>query len=225
MLRKRVASGGGPAWWARSGQSFAKRAARVAGGGWASAGGMGQAGGRGNAGDVRVTAVCWPCGHGRSGHVAADVEGSARRPGARRAGVAWQVVGGPAARRAQGRSAQDEVFEQIAARPIRDLLERFTRVAFLAFGATGGGKTFVVTGGAKRFADRGLIPRSISALFQGLGARADRGDFKVTVAFYELYKDLFCSAARGGWGTGVVRQLQAVCLSLALPLSVVPSLP
>merc|ERR1740117_1160481 len=84
---------------------------------------------------------------------------------------------------------QEKIFADIARGPIIDAVESFASTVFLAFGPTGSGKTFAITGGAKRFADRGLIPRSISSLFEALVARVDRDDFEVSVSFYEVYKD------------------------------------
>ena len=40
-----------------------------------------------------------------------------------------------------------------------------------AYGQTGSGKTFTVTGGPERYADRGLIPRSIAFLFHSIAQR------------------------------------------------------
>ncbi|CAE8653922.1 unnamed protein product, partial [Polarella glacialis] len=37
--------------------------------------------------------------------------------------------------------------------------------------------------------DRGLIPRSVSALFEALSSRPDREDLEISASFYELYKD------------------------------------
>jgi len=87
------------------------------------------------------------------------------------------------------KTPQEKVFQEVARAPVLDALESFVSTVFLAFGPTGSGKTFAITGGAKRFADRGLIPRSISALFEALGARSDREEFEVAVSFYEVYKE------------------------------------
>lgn len=35
-----------------------------------------------------------------------------------------------------------------------------------AYGQTGSGKTFTITGGAERYSDRGIIPRTLSYLFE-----------------------------------------------------------
>ena len=84
---------------------------------------------------------------------------------------------------------QEVVFEEVARQPVLDCVERLASTAIIAFGASSGGKTFAITGGVQRFADRGLIPRSISAMFEALSARPDRADYEVSVSFYEIYKD------------------------------------
>lgn len=35
-----------------------------------------------------------------------------------------------------------------------------------AYGQTGSGKTFTITGGAERYCDRGIIPRTLSYLYE-----------------------------------------------------------
>lgn len=35
-----------------------------------------------------------------------------------------------------------------------------------AYGQTGSGKTFTITGGAEKYSDRGIIPRSIQFMFK-----------------------------------------------------------
>lgn len=37
-----------------------------------------------------------------------------------------------------------------------------------AYGQTGSGKTFTITGGAERYSDRGIIPRTLSYIFEQL---------------------------------------------------------
>jgi hypothetical protein len=86
-------------------------------------------------------------------------------------------------------TSQETIFQEIARASVLEVLDHFTSAAFIALGASGVGKTFAVTGGAKRFVDRGLIPRSISALFEALSARPDRNEFEVAITFFEIYKD------------------------------------
>lgn len=86
------------------------------------------------------------------------------------------------------KSPQERVYQEVARGRVLQALAGHSS-AFIAFACSGSGKTFTITGGAKRFADRGLIPRSISNLFEALGARADRDEFQVAISFYEVYKD------------------------------------
>lgn len=85
-------------------------------------------------------------------------------------------------------TSQERIFQDIARHHILPVLD-FKSTIFIASGATGSGKTFAVTGGAKDFTDRGLIPRSVSALFEAVNSRPDKDDFELSVSFYELYKD------------------------------------
>eukprot|EP00930_Biecheleria_cincta_P104848 TRINITY_DN972_c0_g1_i1.p1 TRINITY_DN972_c0_g1~~TRINITY_DN972_c0_g1_i1.p1 ORF type:complete len:1297 (-),score=162.09 TRINITY_DN972_c0_g1_i1:445-4335(-) len=95
---------------------------------------------------------------------------------------------------------QDTVFQEVARSAVVQSLGSFRNSLFLALGGTGGGKTFVSTGGAKSFADRGLIPRSVTALFETLAARPDRASFEVSISFFEIYRDsvidLLCGKRR-----------------------------
>ncbi|CAJ1389261.1 unnamed protein product [Effrenium voratum] len=86
-------------------------------------------------------------------------------------------------------AGQAQIYQEVARPAIKDVFERMANCLFLAVGASGGGKTFTMTGGTKRFDDRGLIPRSISAVFETLAARTDREDFRVAVSFFEIYRE------------------------------------
>jgi kinesin family protein 6/9 len=61
------------------------------------------------------------------------------------------------------------VFERVARPVVAGVLAGFNGTVF-AYGQTGSGKTFTMTGGAERYADRGLIPRAISAVFDALSS-------------------------------------------------------
>lgn len=87
------------------------------------------------------------------------------------------------------KTSQEKIFHDIARSHVRNALQAFQSAIFIASGATGSGKTFAVTGGAQRFSDRGLIPRSVSALFEAMDGEPEREDVEVSVSFYELYKD------------------------------------
>jgi kinesin family protein 6/9 len=88
----------------------------------------------------------------------------------RAAGGNW-LSGGDLAR--SGRvSAAAQVFERVARPVVTAALEGYNGTVF-AYGQTGSGKTFTITGGAERYVDRGIIPRTISAIFGEAGKRGD----------------------------------------------------
>lgn len=63
---------------------------------------------------------------------------------------------------------------------ITSALEGFNGTIF-AYGQTGSGKTFTITGGAERYVDRGIIPRTLACIYSELANRADY-NYQVKVA-------------------------------------------
>lgn len=59
----------------------------------------------------------------------------------------------------------------------------------LAYGQTGSGKTFTITGGAERYADRGLIPRAIAHIFAKLNAQRE-DQWEVHISYLEIYNEV-----------------------------------
>jgi kinesin family protein 6/9 len=63
------------------------------------------------------------------------------------------------------------------------------------FTNAGSGKTFTITGGAERYADRGIIPRTLSELFGRSEKRG--GTTTIYISYLEIYNesgfDLLCS--------------------------------
>lgn len=82
---------------------------------------------------------------------------------------------------------QDQVFNKVAVRVIDNCLSGYNGTIF-AYGQTGSGKTFTVTGGAERYADRGLIPRTLSYLFEKFASDHDF-EYKLQVSYLELYNE------------------------------------
>jgi len=76
-----------------------------------------------------------------------------------------------------------QVFDSLARELLLGTLEGINATIF-AYGQTGSGKTFTITGGPECYADRGLIPRSISFLFQSISQRPTC-----------LYKVMVCTPA------------------------------
>ncbi|GLI60663.1 hypothetical protein VaNZ11_002864, partial [Volvox africanus] len=82
---------------------------------------------------------------------------------------------------------QDEVFERVARPAVMGAMSGYNGTIF-AYGQTGSGKTFTITGGPERYVDRGIIPRSISAIFSEISKRADQ-QFSVHISYLEIYNN------------------------------------
>ena len=82
--------------------------------------------------------------------------------------------------------------------PVCDrFLEGFNGTIF-AYGQTGSGKTHTIDGGSRTFADRGLLPRSLSYIYAKLAQNREKTTIMVT--YLEIYNDVaydLLSAASG----------------------------
>ena len=85
-------------------------------------------------------------------------------------------------------SNQDEIFTSISKEIIDSALEGYNGTIF-AYGQSGSGKTFTMTGGAVRYEDRGIIPRSVSYLFKKIREDKDK-IFNVSVSYLEIYNNV-----------------------------------
>lgn len=82
---------------------------------------------------------------------------------------------------------QDEVFEEVAQGVIDNVLSGYNGTIF-AYGQTGSGKTFTITGGAERYVDRGLIPRSLSYIFEYFEKHPGTV-FTAHISYLEIYNE------------------------------------
>ena len=83
--------------------------------------------------------------------------------------------------------AQEEVFEYVKTM-ISGATHGFNGTVF-AYGPTGSGKTFTMSGSSSNFNYRGIIPRSITRLFQELGGKVDF-ESKVSISYLEIYNEI-----------------------------------
>ena len=83
--------------------------------------------------------------------------------------------------------AQEEVFEYVKS-VISASTKGFNGTVF-AYGPTGSGKTFTMSGSSSNFNYRGIIPRSITRLFQELGGKIDY-ESKVSISYLEIYNEI-----------------------------------
>jgi len=85
------------------------------------------------------------------------------------------------------KTKQDEIFENIAQEVIDRSFEGFNGTIF-AYGQTGSGKTYTMTGGAERYIDRGIIPRSLSYIFERVNQRTDE-IYNINISYIEIYNN------------------------------------
>lgn len=83
--------------------------------------------------------------------------------------------------------SQDEVFDMIAKEAIDSSLAGYNSTVF-AYGQTGSGKTFTITGGAERYVDRGLIPRTLSYIFNQFKESTDT-QYTAYISYLEIYNE------------------------------------
>ncbi|XP_056419633.1 kinesin-like protein KIF6 [Hyla sarda] len=82
---------------------------------------------------------------------------------------------------------QETVFESIAKPVAESVLTGYNGTIF-AYGQTGSGKTFTITGGAERYNDRGIIPRTLSYIFEQLQKDSSKV-YTVHISYLEIYNE------------------------------------
>ncbi|TSM77407.1 Kinesin-like protein KIF6 [Bagarius yarrelli] len=86
------------------------------------------------------------------------------------------------------RAEQEEIFEAIAKPVANNVLAGYNGTIF-AYGQTGSGKTFTITGGAERYSDRGIIPRTLSYLYQHITQDSSMV-YTTHISYLEIYNEV-----------------------------------
>ncbi|GBG28797.1 Kinesin-like protein KLP1 [Hondaea fermentalgiana] len=84
-------------------------------------------------------------------------------------------------------SAQEAIYAEAADHIVDGVMEGINGT-IMAYGQTGAGKTFTMTGDTHNFAQRGIIPRAVTHLFAEIENRPQH-DFTVSVSFMEIYNE------------------------------------
>ncbi|NWV73369.1 KIF6 protein, partial [Dasyornis broadbenti] len=82
---------------------------------------------------------------------------------------------------------QDVLFDSIA-KPVAECVLAGYNGTIFAYGQTGSGKTFTITGGAERYSDRGIIPRTLSYIFDQLQKDSSKV-YTTHVSYLEIYNE------------------------------------
>eukprot|EP00595_Chromulina_sp_UTEXLB2642_P002862 CAMPEP_0196764148 /NCGR_PEP_ID=MMETSP1095-20130614/5449_1 /TAXON_ID=96789 ORGANISM="Chromulina nebulosa, Strain UTEXLB2642" /NCGR_SAMPLE_ID=MMETSP1095 /ASSEMBLY_ACC=CAM_ASM_000446 /LENGTH=623 /DNA_ID=CAMNT_0042118897 /DNA_START=48 /DNA_END=1916 /DNA_ORIENTATION=- len=85
-------------------------------------------------------------------------------------------------------STQKEVFEETAVPLVKDVLNGYNATIF-AYGQTGTGKTHTMEGNIRDSELKGIIPRVVEALFDGVGETDDNIEFTFIVSYVEIYME------------------------------------
>ena len=88
-----------------------------------------------------------------------------------------------------------QVFERVARNVVAGTMEGYNGTVF-AYGQTGSGKTFTITGGPERYVDRGIIPRSLSLVYNEVAKRSDY-QFTVSMCPSLCQAAVLCSSSAG----------------------------
>ncbi|XP_034531801.1 kinesin-like protein KIF6 isoform X2 [Notolabrus celidotus] len=83
---------------------------------------------------------------------------------------------------------QEDVFEKIA-KPVADSVLAGYNGTIFAYGQTGSGKTFTITGGAEHYRDRGIIPRTLSYLFECFSQDSSM-IYTTHISYLEIYNEM-----------------------------------
>ncbi|KAI8807050.1 P-loop containing nucleoside triphosphate hydrolase protein [Cladochytrium replicatum] len=84
-------------------------------------------------------------------------------------------------------ASQEAVYDECAGPIVRGLLDGYNGT-ILAYGQTGAGKTFTMTGATENYKHRGVVPRVISNLFHEISQRPQLA-FVVRVSYLEIYNE------------------------------------
>ncbi|KNE60061.1 hypothetical protein AMAG_05493 [Allomyces macrogynus ATCC 38327] len=84
-------------------------------------------------------------------------------------------------------ASQDAVYEECGTPIVRSLLDGYNGT-LLAYGQTGAGKTFTMTGATENYRHRGVIPRAISQVYKEIQARPQYA-YTIRISYLEIYNE------------------------------------
>lgn len=84
--------------------------------------------------------------------------------------------------------SQEDVFDICGRDIVRNVIDGYN-ATIMAYGQTGAGKTFTMSGTMNNYKYRGIIPRAISLIFQEIASRFDQA-VTIKISFCEIYNEL-----------------------------------
>jgi len=109
-------------------------------------------------------------------------------------------------------ASQEGVYDAAARDVVESVLQGFNGTV-LAYGQTGAGKTYSITGPLNSYESRGITPRAIAHLFRAIEARPDMA-YNLSLSYCEIYNGQLCgalaiTAGACGWAVPRLRTLRA----------------
>ena len=113
-------------------------------------------------------------------------------------------------------ASQEDVFDTAGKEIAMKFLDGYNGTIF-AYGQTGSGKTYTMEGSARKFSERGLIPRLLSFVYGELERRSDGEEFAVHISYMEIYQDNGYDLLNpGNTSDAVMTQLPKVIITCCL---------
>ena len=100
--------------------------------------------------------------------------------------------------------SQEKIFDQIGKKAVYNLVQGYS-TSLLAYGQTGAGKTFSISGYDNDYRYRGILPRTISQIFKETNLLKDI-DFTVKFSFVEIYNENLLDLLNPGSSNQIVLQ-------------------
>lgn len=84
-------------------------------------------------------------------------------------------------------ASQEQVFSECGEGLVPHVLDGYN-ATLMAYGQTGAGKTYTMTGSSGHFDERGVIPRAVSQLFKEIAARPE---LNISIRYSVEYRMIF----------------------------------
>jgi kinesin family member 6/9 len=85
-------------------------------------------------------------------------------------------------------ASQEDVFDTCGRDVLASVIDGYN-ATILAYGQTGAGKTFTISGTMNNYKYRGIIPRTINLLFQEISTRFEQA-VTISCSYCEIYNEL-----------------------------------
>lgn len=109
-------------------------------------------------------------------------------------------------------SSQESLFDEMCQPVLESALQGYNSTIF-AYGQTGSGKTYTMTGSRQQWKNRGIIPRSLSYIFDKFAQFTEKGFIAAAfLSYLEIYNENGYDLLHPGFSSGRIEDLKKVQL-------------